>query len=258
MSAPPPRPADVPPPGTPSFPLMRKIDAAWYRGERWLCGFMFLAMALIVFMAVVRDVFGTRHDWWDALVFFLLVWGGATTRLVRPGEKKRSVLFNVIASALITAAVGGLVELYTKLLPGGFPWAPKMALCLMLWVAFLGASMATYEKAHIALEAGEKLWPKSVARYVKILAHFVTTAFCVVLFLLSIISLLEHHETWTATDGHGDTVPTLDWLPQWAVFLVFPYVFLAMTVRFFAQMVTIANGTAQPHADDLPAEGDLS
>lgn len=257
MSAPPPRPADAAP-GTPSFPLMRKIDAAWYRGERWLCGFMFLAMALIVFAAVVRDVFGTRHDWVDAIVFFLLCWGGAQTRVVKPGEKKRSVLVNALAALVITAAVGGLVELYTQLLPGGFPWAPKMALCLMLWVAFLGASMATYEKAHIALEAGEKLWPKSIAKHVKVVAHFVTTAFCLALFVLSIMSIAGHHETWTATDGYGDVVPTLEWLPQWVVFIIFPYVFLAMTVRFLAQMVTTANGTGEPHVEGVPAEGDLS
>jgi len=228
---------------------MRRIDAAWYRVERWVCGFMFLAMALIVFAAVVRDVFGTRHDWVDALIFFLLVWGGAQTRVVRAGEKKRPVWLNALAAVVITAAVGGLVELYTQLLPGGFPWAPKMALCLMLWVAFLGASMATYEKAHIALEVGEKIWPKAIARHIKVLAHAITTAFCIVLFLLSVISIAGHFETWTATDGYGDVVPTLDWLPQWAVFIVVPYVFLAMTVRFLAQLVTTANGTAAPPVD---------
>ena len=34
------------------------------------------------------------------------------------------------------------------------------------------------------------------------------------------------------------------WLPQWVVFLIFPYTFLAMAVRFLAQMVTTATKTA--------------
>jgi TRAP-type C4-dicarboxylate transport system permease small subunit len=230
----------------PTFPRLRRLDAAWYRAELWLCGFMFLSMALIVFLGVVRDVFGTRHDWVDALVLFALLWLGAQTRLVRAGEAKRSPLVNVVIAAIVTAAIGGLVELYVTLLPGGFPWAPKMALCLMLWVAFLGASMATYEKAHIALEVGEKLWPKSLQRWIKTLAHFITTAFCVVLFVLSIMSLSGAYETWDATDGHGAIVPTLDWLPQWVVFIIFPYVFLAMAVRFAAQTVTIATHKDEP------------
>lgn len=228
---------------TPSFPLLRRIDAAWYRLERAVCGGMFLLMTLIVFAAVVRDVFGTRHSFVDAFVFFVIMLGGLLTRVRRDDEPERSWKFKALVALGFTVVIGGLIELYVTLLPGGFMWASKAALCLMLWVGFLGASIATYEKAHLALEFGEKIWPKAIRHLVKAFAHALTSAFCIMLFVLSVESLVAHHANWSAADGFADTIPTLDWLPQWVVFMVFPYVFLAMTIRFASQMVTTAMRT---------------
>ena len=248
----------------PSFPGLRRIDAAWYNVEQWICGVMFLLMALVVFVSVVRDVFQTR--WFpidgnstsgdalvghaaigtmavDTLIFFGLVLLGVLTRVRRDDEKRRPLVVNVGIAAVITVVVIGAVALYVNLLPEGFQWAAKAALCMMLWVGFLGASMATHEKAHLALEMGEKIWPEKARRFVKAFAHALTTAFCICLFILSLISLADHHQGWVAGDGHADVVPTLEWLPQWGVFIIFPYVFLAMTIRFAAQTVTIATGT---------------
>jgi len=39
-----------------NYPLIRRIDAVWYAVERLACGVMFLAMALLVFAAVVSDI----------------------------------------------------------------------------------------------------------------------------------------------------------------------------------------------------------
>jgi TRAP-type C4-dicarboxylate transport system permease small subunit len=228
---------------TPTFPLLRRIDEVWYQTERALCGALFMLMSLIVFAAVVRDVFGTRHSWLDVLVFFVIMLGAMFTRVSREGEKRLSAPLKVVIAVLLTVATGGLVELYVTLLPEGFLWASKAALCLMLWVGFLGASVATYEKQHLALEIGEKLWPKSIRHLVKAFAHALTSAACVVLLLLSIESLTAHHRTWAAADGFADVIPTLEWLPQWVVFLIFPYTFLAMAVRYLSQVVTTATKT---------------
>ena len=226
----------------PSFPRLRRLDAAWYTAEKVLCGGMFLLMTLIVFMAVVRDVFGARHSYVDVLVTWVIMLGAMFTRHHKPDEKPRGPLYKVIVATVLTAVLGGLVELYVTLLPEGLLWANKAALCLMVWVGFLGASIATYEKAHLALEVGEKIWPKSARHIVKAIAHGLTSAFCVVLLVLSIESLAAHYASSAAAEG-ADTIPTLPWLPQWVVFLIFPYTFLAMAVRFLAQLVTTATRT---------------
>jgi len=236
----------------PSFPFLRRIDTAWYRVERAICGAMFIAMSFIVFAAVVRDVFGTRHSLFDALILFGIVLGAMFTRVHREGEKVRGWQFKVAVSVVAALAAAGLVELYVTLLPGGFLWASKAALCLMLWVGFLGASVATYEKAHLALEFGEKIWPKSMRHLMKAFAHGLTSAGCVVLFILSIESLSAHHANWSAADGYAGTIPTLEWLPQWVVFLIFPYTFLAMAIRFAAQLVTTATRSDINFESDAP------
>ncbi len=228
---------------TPSFPFLRRIDEVWYRAERALCGALFMLMSLIVFAAVVRDVFGTRHSWVDVIVFFAIMLGAMFTRVRKDGERQLATGLKVGLAVVLTVATGGLVELYVSLLPEGFLWASKAALCLMLWVGFLGASVASYEKQHLALEVGEKIWPKSIRHLVKAFAHALTSAACIVLLLLSIESLGAHHRNWVAADGFADVIPTLEWLPQWVVFLIFPYTFLAMAVRFLAQVVTTATKT---------------
>lgn len=257
-SAPDAAPSTVTPPARPtSFPLVRQIDTAWYRIERAVCGVMFIAMSFIVFAAVVRDVFGTRHSLFDALMLFGIVLGAMFTRVRHEGEKVRSWQFKVAVAAAASLAAAGLVELYVTLLPGGFLWASKAALCLMLWVGFLGASVATYEKAHLALEFGEKIWPKSMRHLMKAFAHALTSAGCIVLFILSIESLSAHHANWSAADGFADTIPTLEWLPQWVVFLIFPYTFLAMAIRFAAQLVTAATRTDRSPESEAPESDSL-
>lgn len=236
----------------PSFPRIRRLDELWFKVERVLCGALFLFMALLVFADVVRNVFTTRREWLDIAVLFAFTWAAVRTRVLRDGETRPTHAVSLAIALGLTAAITGAVYLYTESMPGGFIWGPKMALCLMLWVAFFGASMATYEKAHLSLEFGEKLWPSRALRYVKAFARAVTAAFCVLLLWLSIYSIADHYDAWGAADGFGETVPTMDWLPQWVVYLVFPYVFAAMSVRLLAQTYTIATGTDVEPEEQLP------
>ena len=233
----------------PSFPTIRRIDAAWYRVERFMCGALFLLMTLIVCASVVRDVFGTSNLLIDGLVLFVIIVAAMFTREGRDTDRVKTWQMKLAASFVAALALAGLIDLYVTLLPGGFQWASKAALCLMLWVGFLGSSVATYEKAHLALEVGEKIWPKAAQHLIKAFAHGLTSAACVVLLLLSLESLAAHHEAWTL----GATgIPTLEWLPQWVVFAIFPYTFGAMAVRFMAQMVTSATKTDQAPASAVP------
>ncbi|RMH43825.1 MAG: TRAP transporter small permease [Deltaproteobacteria bacterium] len=236
----------------PSFPLIRRLDRAWFRAEQLLCGVMFLAMGLLVFASVIRDVFGTDRGWGDVAGLFAFVWLALETRVVRDGEHRRSRAANAAIAAALTAAIAGVIEIYLRNLPGGFVWAGEAALGLMLWVAFLGASMATYEKAHLSLEFGEKIWPRGVLHVVKAIAHAITSACCLALLALSIHSIREHYAAWKSAGGHGSTLQTLDWVPLWAVYLVFPYVFAAMAVRLLAQTYTIATRTDEAPKEQVP------
>jgi TRAP-type C4-dicarboxylate transport system permease small subunit len=230
---------------TPTFPLIRRIDHVWYRVETYLCGGMFLFMALLVFGSVVQGAFVTRREWSDVVLLFAVCLLAARTRAVKPGEKTPSWLRVVIHAALATGAIVALVFGAVDVLEGRSVEIQKLSLVMMIWVAMIGASMATYERSHLALEMGEKLWPAKVLHIIKALAHGVTSAFCLAGFLWS-VKLIEDQQKL------GQTIIGVEWLEKWQAFLVVPYAFGAMAVRFFAQATTVATGKAEPMEDRLP------
>jgi TRAP-type C4-dicarboxylate transport system permease small subunit len=230
---------------TPTFPLIRRIDELWYRGERLLCGGMFLFMALLVFGSVVQVEFVSRQEWSDVVLLFALCLLGARTRAVKDGERVpgwgRVAIHAVLATGVVIALVIGSV----RLLDGRSVEIQKLALVMMIWVALLGASMATYERSHLALEMGEKLWPQKFLHLVKATAHAVASSFCFAALLLSIDLVRSQHKL-------GGMVIGIEWLPTWQAFLVVPYAFGAMAVRFLAQAATVATNKAEPMEDRLP------
>jgi len=230
---------------TPNFPRLRLLDAKWYRAERLLCGLMFLAMALMVMAAVVTDIFGARRSPFDVVILFGVVWLAIRTRTVREDETAMPPVKMLGVAAGVTIAIAGAVCLYTEQFPSGFVWAQKLALVAMLWVSLLGASLATYERAHLALEMGEKLWPKRMLHMVRAAAHGVTSAFCIALLFLS-LRLVADQRGWKAT------IEANDWLPSWVAIAILPYAFLAMSVRFLAQTVTLATRTDKPKDEQVP------
>ncbi len=229
----------------PTYPLIRRIDHAWYIAERVVCAVMFLVMGLMVFVSVIAEVFSTRREWSDVAVLFAITLLAVRTRTVKEGERKLNWPLALGVAAGLTAAVVGLVHVYVERYPGGFIWGGKLALVLMVWVALIGTSVATYERSHLALEMGEKLWPERALRFVKAFAHAVTTSFCVVALVIS-IDLVFHQRQ------EADLIPTIDWLYTWEAFLVMPYAFGAMAIRFLGQAFTTATETAEPPGEQLP------
>jgi TRAP-type C4-dicarboxylate transport system permease small subunit len=240
-------PSDAPGPAVApaSFPLIRRIDAAWFRVEQAVCGGMFLAMAIMAFLSVAKTTFGNRYDdWYIPVAAFGIALLGVRTRAVKDGERRLSWPIGVAIAAAIAGALFLALKLYIE-------WdvdsvrIQKLTLVMMIWVALLGASMATYDRSHLALEMGEKLWPRSLLRYVKAIAHGVTSGFCVLCLLVSI------HLVQSQAD-QGLKIEANRWLETWQAFLVMPYTFAAMAVRFAAQAVTTVTGTEAPPEERLP------
>lgn len=231
---------------TPTYPRIRRIDELWHRLERGLCGGIFLVMALMVFASVITETFGNRRRWSDVAILAAVTLLAVRTRAVKPGERKLDWGKSVAIALGLTAAIAGAVYLYTERFAGGFIWAQKLALVMMIWVALLGASMATYERSHLALELGEKLWPARLLHLVKALSLGVASAFSAAAMLLA-VELVRHQR------HEGLHVDANDWLPTWAAFLIVPYAFAAMAVRLLAQGFTTVTRTAEPIEERLPS-----
>ena len=228
----------------PSFPRIRRIDELWYRAESWLCGVIFLAMSLMVVAEVISNTFVKGITWRDVGLLFGLCYLGTRTRVVKQGENRMSQARSVAIAAGITVIVSAAISGYARWFPGGLLWTQKIALVALLWVSLLGASMATYERAHLALELGEKLWPKLWLHSIKALAHAVTSAFCLALAYSSVRIVIYHIDTGTMVDPLQ--------FPRWIAVIILPYAFVAMAIRFGGQTYTIATKQAKPIDERVP------
>lgn len=266
----------VPAPENPN--LLQKIDRAVYRVERALAGGLFLAMVGVMFTYVVHLIYSSQegklsaallailrklgshpdpttiHGWVSDVmnvgIAFLLAYAGVrTTRREPPFPRLHALAY----AAGATAAGAALVKLVLWIFAGGIEWGPAFALACMLWVGFLGASLATYEKRHLALEMGEKIWGTGkLSRIVKALAMVVTAAFCLFLLYLAWRSVKMHYVEWAKHDPPvpGERLSGDTWIPIWAVFAIFPYTFLVMCLRFAGQAV----GALGPAPAPAPGE----
>ncbi len=229
----------------PNFPRIRAFDAAWYKVEQYACGISFLVMCLAVFLAAVSGKFVARQEWSDVVALFGLVWLGTRTRVVKEGETRMSHPRSLVVTLLLTAAIVFWVKFFTYKYPSGVPNIDKIATVVMLWVSFFGASLATYERAHLSLEMGEKLWPKKLLHFVKAFAHALTSVFCLALLVLSWHMVMRAKELDTV-------VEPVQWLPVWMALLILPYTFIAMAIRLLAQSYTLATKKDAPLEDQIP------
>jgi TRAP-type C4-dicarboxylate transport system permease small subunit len=253
--------------------VLQKIDHGVYQAERWLAGGLFLLMVVVMFLMVTQRVFsrpeGRLGVWLIdrfgiepafaygtlstiihlAVTFVLCLAAFVTMKPLRGGKLK---LWLAIPGAVgATGILVGYVKLVLWFFPNGLIWGSKFSLAAMLWVGFLGASIATYEKRHLALEMGEKLWPAKAARFVRALAYLSAAAMCGLLLYLAVVSVLDHHHTWQ-NSRHLTGILLLELpIPNWLVFMIFPYTFGVMTLRFLGQHAAALAGRERPGVEKI-------
>lgn len=251
-------------------PRLVKVDRAIYRGERFLAGWISLAMAAIVFLDVVHRIFsrtpgrlsiffgsafGADPVALDALFspilificFWSLAFGAVRTRDSSVKRARRSTGAALSLSFAFTAASAIAVQAFLRFVPEGLVWSPYLGLSALLWIGLLGASMAAHLGQHLSLEIGEKIWPARFLPAVRGLKGFLVGAFCLLLAVLACESLADHYRDWRSGPGAG-LIPSIDW-PKWVVFLVIPYAFGMMSLRFWGQAARVLE---QPRSSEVP------
>ncbi|MFT3709762.1 MAG: TRAP transporter small permease [Archangium sp.] len=199
-------------------------------------------MGVVVFFDVVHRVASRELSWAGRITWFVVgviaVTGALRLRKEAPGWKAWA-----IAVGIVTATWGAL-RAFLFLLPNGLVWSQTLGLVLMLWVGVLGASMATKEHRHLALDLGAKLWPKKWLPKVQGVGNVITALFCLSLGLLACVSLRDHFKDWSDTDGAGGIFPALA-IPKWIAFGGIPIGFSIMTARFLAQALESFRGKVE-------------
>jgi TRAP-type C4-dicarboxylate transport system permease small subunit len=133
--------------------------------------------------------------------------------------------------------------------PAGLTWAQPLGLVLTLWVAYLGASMATKDNLHLRVEAVQHALPDKLKRLTGLLSGLLTAGFCLVLAHIGYRYIIVRHEEYVISDGLGGLHDGLP-IPYFASFLVVPFAYVLMAARFISIGVLAFRGELQ----QTPAE----
>jgi TRAP-type C4-dicarboxylate transport system permease small subunit len=224
------------------------VFARIYKLERSFVAWATALMGVLVFLDVIHRVTTRPRTWTEVFVIgacaLVVTFLAVRARRAAGGRAPSSTGAQLGVSAAIVVGAGALLKGFVTVMPNGLVWSQTMGLVLMLWIAVVGASMATHEHRHLSLDLGSKLWPKSVLPKVQAIGNTITALFCFFLAVVSVISLRKHLGDWQDTDGAGGHFAALA-LPKWIAFAVMPPGFAIMGARFIAQAIESFRGKVE-------------
>jgi TRAP-type C4-dicarboxylate transport system permease small subunit len=110
----------------------------------------------------------------------------------------------------------------------GISWGDPLVRYLVLWVGFIGASLATKEGKHITIEVFAKRLSGRGNQYLKAISNLISTLVCGLLVFAG----------WTFVGNEaqmGGT--TFLQIPLWIPQIIIPVTFACMTLRFFLRFL---------------------
>jgi|CXWL01.1.fsa_nt_gi TRAP-type C4-dicarboxylate transport system permease small subunit len=236
----------------PVIRFFARVDNAVYRFERWLCLTLLAAMCTAVFLDVVHRVWSTDGKIdrlfasflpasiapWVALTFYVAL---STALIFAALRTRKSTAHFSTAKSLawgigITAGVGIFIRIFLWVAPNGLVWAQTFALCAMLWVGFLGASMAAKDNSHLTLEIMEFVWKGKVKANIGRAGALAATAFTGVLGYLCFLHARYHYRTYAESDGGSGLFEGFE-IPRFVVFGILPVTIWLMSLRYLAHAV---------------------
>lgn len=196
-----------------------------------------------------RRRFGVGAQLGLALVVVAALYGAAWTIEVAPSRWVciGTYLLGVVGFAVIYGRQGRLIPYLLAWVPAsayiltilwglrpGYSWAQDLSKILIMWVGFVGASMATHERKHIRIDFVRKAIPERFRSYYNGVGHLVTVVFCALLLVLASWYLFDRLRM-------GATLASID-LKVWLLVLPIPLALAVMVVRFSARMVAAFRG----------------
>lgn len=117
----------------------------------------------------------------------------------------------------------------------GFIWAEEMVRYQIVWLVFVGASVAARKGIHIGVDAVVQIMPAPVQKAVRIAVYLLCIAFCGILLFYGVELMLQ-------TRAFNQRTPAMQ-APFWLAQLAIPTGAALMGLRFTQELVrTIAGG----------------
>lgn len=110
---------------------------------------------------------------------------------------------------------------YVFLMP--ISWAEEVSLYLLVWIVFVGASVAIRTRGHIAVDLLPMVLPAALRRVLMIFVGFVTLGFLAVFFYYSGLHTLRVYNS-------GQVTPVMQ-APMWLTYFAMPFGSALMFLR---------------------------
>jgi TRAP-type C4-dicarboxylate transport system permease small subunit len=149
------------------------------------------------------------------------------------------------ASAGAGVAAALLAYLYA---PEGFAWSKEVSLALLLWIGFLGSSMATHTRQHIMVDFARKLVPAGGRRAYETVSALLATGACALLGYLGYLYVFGAPAS-ISIYATGARLASSN-VPIWFGVAAIPVGLLSCTLRFAGGAVAAARGRL-PEPQDL-------
>lgn len=108
----------------------------------------------------------------------------------------------------------------------GISWGDPVVRALVLWVGFLGASLATQQKGHIRFDVISKFLPPRVHQFTEFFVSLVSAFICILLTQASYGFMEMEREFGSMLVGE---------IPTWVGLIIIPISFIIMAFRFVLQ-----------------------
>ena len=228
-----------------------RLDDAVGAFERAFIVVLLAVMAASVFLDALHRVFSAEEGRLERLLAALApaalhrmihVFGAPAVLLLATfaagygAVRTRGVRRPWLAATALTIALTAGVQLLVRGLPNGLVWSQQMALCFMLWVGLMGASLGTRDRAHIAFELASKIWPARLRRPAELLARIISAAFALFLAFLAAAFTREHYAEWAGSNHEAGLFEAFR-VPRFIIYGFLPFPLAVMGLRFLGHGV---------------------
>jgi len=119
----------------------------------------------------------------------------------------------------------------------GISWGDPLVRYLVLWVGFIGASLATKEEKHITMEVFSRWFSEKKTLYLKMLSQLISVIICILLTFAG----------WTFVQNEAKMggVAFLK-MPIWIPEMIIPITFTLMTLRFLINFAAALSLVLEP------------
>ena len=144
--------------------------------------------------------------------------------------KKLDDYFHILENVLlvvfpITIALFAVLQIVLRnFMQTSIPWIDPVIRISILWIALIGAMVATRQGGHIKIDIISNYLPKAYLAYVVAMSHSICTLVCTAMTYFSVKFVYEEYVYQSII--YAD-------VPSWPFQLIIPLSFAVMSLRFF-------------------------